>query len=57
MYESVMRAKEAERHKQERKEQIAACKTMKNKGYSNAEISDKLGMPESTVRVYLKGAN
>ena len=37
-----------------RKEDIAMVLKLKNKGYSNVAIGERMGLPESTVRNYLK---
>ena len=54
MTTSQLRATKSMAANERKAEEVARCITLKEKGLSNVAIGKKLGLPESTVRNYLK---
>lgn len=54
MTTSQLRATKSMAANERKAEEVARCLTLKEKGLSNVAIGKKLGLPESTVRNYLK---
>lgn len=54
MSTSELRAKNTIERAEEQAARIARVKRLKEKGYSNTQIGEMVGIPESTVRNYLK---
>ena len=54
MTTSQLRATKSMAANERKAEEVARCLTLKEKGLSNVAIGKKLGLPESTVRNYIK---